>query len=91
MTSDPLILKPCVIRVQSCCIDLSRNGLMTGENGEDGQNAQKKLLQFVESSLELIMEPQIGIVESKLHGKKSQAILVTTFLITYCIIRLSNS
>ena len=64
MTSDPPILKPCVIRVQSCCIDLSRNGLMTGENGVDGQNAQKKLLQFVESSLELIMEPQIGIVES---------------------------
>ena len=78
MTSDPLILKPCVIRVQSCCIGLSRNGSMTGENGVDGQNAQKKLLQFVESSLESIMEPQIGIVEPKLNGNKSQAVLVTT-------------
>ena len=74
MTSDPPILKPCVIRAQSCYIDLSRNGSMTGENGEDGQNVRKKLLQFVESSLELITEPQIGIVESELDGNKSQAI-----------------
>lgn len=91
MTSDPPILKPCVIQVQSCYIDLSRNGLMTGENGEDGQNALKKLLQFVESSLESIMEPRIGIDESKLHGTKSQKKLVTIFLMTYYIIRLSYS
>ena len=91
MTLDPPILKPCVIRVQNCYIDLSRNGLMTGENGEDGQNAQKRLLQFVESSLESIMEPQIGIFESKLHGFKSETVLITTISMTYYVIRLSNS